>query len=95
VGEIQMTTLLEQAFAETKKLPQTAQDKIAEYLLALLELKDFIEITQEKDVIQLLDDELMWDMQFSKSGDLLEKMANEALADYLNGETELLNPDEL
>jgi len=37
-----------------------------------------------------LEDELKWDTSFSSSQNLLEKMANEALAEFQDGRTEPL-----
>jgi len=42
-----------------------------------------------------LDSEARWDEAFSSSADLLEKLADEALAEDDAGETELLVPEEL
>ncbi len=55
---------------------------------------------EEQDAIatRLIDEiesECKWDDLFSRSQDLLEKMANEALAEHRRGLTEPLDPDNL
>ncbi len=82
-----MTELLKKAIDEAKKLSDNTQDIIAKHLLTLLNLEGFIETTGEADMLHILQDELMWDLQFAQSADLLEKMANEALEDYVEGRT--------
>jgi hypothetical protein len=43
----------------------------------------------------MIESERRWDELFSRSQDLLEKLANEAMAEYEAGLTEQLDPDEL
>jgi len=42
-----------------------------------------------------LTSERRWNELFAKSGDLLNQLAEEALEDYRQGKTELLDPDNL
>ena len=42
-----------------------------------------------------LTSERRWNELFAKSGDLLKQLAEEALEDYRQGKTELLDPDNL
>ena len=39
--------------------------------------------------------EKRWDKAFAESGDLLSELADEALAEYKQGKTKLLQPDKL
>ena len=64
--------------------------------------KAFIETQRlpknEQDVIaewilSELDDEKVWDSQFSISPNLLEKLASEAISESINGKTKPLTPD--
>jgi len=53
---------------------------------------------QERVATWLLDelgDEARWARQFAESQDLLADLANEALADYVDGRTVPLDPDKL
>ena len=70
-----MTKLLEKAFSEASKLPETEQDSLAERVLAEL------------------DSDRHWDDAFARSGDLLRRLADEALADHRAGLTQDLDPD--
>ena len=74
-----MTKLLEQAFAQASELPQEEQDRFARFLLAQLE------------------SERQWTELFSRpeSEDLLEKLADEALAEHREGRTSLLDVEKL
>ena len=64
-----MTKLLEQAFERASELPQEEQDRFARFLLAQLE------------------SERQWTELFSRpeSEDLLEKLADEAIAEHQEG----------
>ncbi len=68
-----MTQLLQKAFERAAKLPQEEQDKFARFLLAELE------------------SERQWAELFSRSEseDLLEELADEALAAHRAGRTQL------
>jgi len=46
-------------------------------------------------IIDEIKEEDNWNKSFSKSEDILSKMANEALADFNNNQTEILNIDSL
>ncbi len=74
-----MTKLLQQAFERAAALPQEEQDRFARFMLAELE------------------SEARWAELFSRpeSEELLEKMADEALAAHRAGRTELLRPEEM
>ena len=74
-----MTQLLQKAFERAAKLPQEEQDKFARFLLAELE------------------SEQRWTELFSRSEseDLLERLANKALATHRAGRTQPLNIEEL
>ncbi len=39
------------------------------------------------------EDESQWDAQFAASQDMLEALADEALIEFMSGDTEELNPD--
>ena len=74
-----MTKLLQQAFERASELPETEQDKFARFLLAELE------------------SDRHWAELFSRpeSEDLLERLADEAVAAHRAGLTRSLNPEEL
>ena len=74
-----MTRLLQQAFERASELPQEEQDKFACFLLAELE------------------SERQWAELFSRpdSEDLLEKLADDALAAHRAGLTRPLDPEDL
>lgn len=75
-----MTTLLEQAFTELKKLPFSQQNAMAKKILEDLEE---------------LEDENQWDEAFSRSSDALAKLVGIAMARYYAGQTKELDPDTL
>ena len=74
-----MTQLLQKAFEKAAQLPQEEQDKFARFMLAELE------------------SEQRWAELFSRpeSEDLLERLADEALAVHRAGRTQPLNTEEL
>ena len=74
-----MTQLLQKAFESAAKLPQEEQDKFARFLLAELE------------------SERQWTELFSRSEseDLLQGLADEALAAHRAGRTQPLDIEEL
>lgn len=74
-----MTKLLQQAFERASELPQEEQDKFARFLLA--ELKS----------------ERQWSELFARpeSEELLERLADEALAAHQAGQTRPLDLEEL
>ena len=74
-----MTQLLQQAFEKASELPQEEQDNFARFLLAELE------------------SERQWAELFARpeSEDLLERLADEALATHRAGRTRPLNPEDL
>ena len=74
-----MTQLLQKAFEKAAQLPQEEQDKFARFMLAELE------------------SEQRWAELFSRpeSEDLLERLADEALAAHRAGRTQPLNTEEL
>lgn len=74
-----MTKLLQQAFERASELPETEQDKFARFLLAELE------------------SDRHWAELFSRpeSEDLLERLADEAVAAHRAGLTRHLNPEDL
>jgi hypothetical protein len=72
-----MTKLLEKAFAEASKLPETEQNLLAERLLSEL------------------DSDRQWNEAFARSGDLLSRLAEEALDEHRAGLTQDLDPDRL
>ena len=78
-GEKQMTWLLQQAFKRAAELPQEEQDKFARFLLAELE------------------SERQWAELFSRpeSEELLERLADEALATHRAGLTQPLDLEAL
>ena len=41
-----------------------------------------------------LEDEVQWADAFARSEDLLGKLADEALAEFVSGDTEILDPDD-
>ncbi len=56
--------------------------------------------SQEQDqlaewILQELASEQQWESKFSKSGDTLARLANEALAEHRAGRTHVLDPDQL
>ena len=74
-----MTKLLQRAFERASELPQEEQDKFARFLLAELE------------------SERQWEELFSRpeSEDLLERLADEAVAAHRGGLTQPLDPEKL
>ena len=74
-----MTELLQQAFERASELPQEEQDKFARFLLAELE------------------SERLWTELFSRpeSEDLLERLADGALAAHRQGLTRTLDLEDL
>jgi hypothetical protein len=74
-----MTQLLQEAFEKAAQLPQDDQDKFARFLLAELE------------------SEQRWAELFSRpeSEELLERLADEALAEHRAGRTSPLNLEDL
>ena len=74
-----MTNLLEQAFKIASELPEEQQDMLAQILLDELE------------------SERVWDELFSRpeSEELLNRLAEETLADYKAGLTEPLDLEDL
>ena len=46
-------------------------------------------------ILEEIEDERRWDESFARSADVLERLADEALAEYRAGKTKLLDPDEL
>jgi hypothetical protein len=46
-------------------------------------------------ILAELESERRWDEAFARSGDVLERLADEALEDYHRGDTEPLDPDSL
>lgn len=74
-----MTQLLQKAFEKATQLPQDEQDRLARFLLAELE------------------SEQRWAQLFNRpeSEDLLERMADEALAAHKAGQTHPLHTDKL
>ena len=74
-----MTELLQQAFDRASKLPEKQQDTLARLVLAEL------------------DSEQRWQELFSRpeSEDLLERMADEALAAHRSGQTKPLSLKDL
>ena len=74
-----MTNLLQRAFERASELPQEEQDKFARFLLAELE------------------SERQWAELFSRpeSEDVLERLADEAVAAHQGGLTRSLHPTKL
>ncbi|MBF0337212.1 MAG: hypothetical protein HQL05_05210 [Nitrospirae bacterium] len=63
----------------------------------VMQLFDFLKqdsATTLKIIDELIDD-IKWDIAFSNSQDFLDRMAGEALQEYEEGITELLNIDDL
>ena len=46
-------------------------------------------------ILEELEDEHRWDESFTRSPDLLSKLAAEAMAEYRAGKTQELDPDQL
>lgn len=46
-------------------------------------------------ILEELEDEIRWDAAFAKSHDALAKLAGEAMAEYLAGKTQELDPETL
>jgi hypothetical protein len=72
-----MTKLLEEAFAEARKLPEAEQEALAAWILE--------ELASER----------RWQASLAKSLDVLVRMGEEALEEYRQGKTEVLDPDKL
>ena len=74
-----MTELLQQAFEQAAKLPQTQQDTFARFLLA--------ELDSERRWDELL--------HRPESEDLLAQLADQAVAAHRAGQTQHLDPEAL
>ena len=72
-----MTELLERAFSEATKLPESEQNELARWILAELE------------------SEWRWEELFENSQDELGRLADEALSEYREGKTKILDIDRL
>jgi hypothetical protein len=72
-----MTKLLEKAFEEASRLPETEQNALAKWVLD--------ELHSEK----------AWDKSFAESEDVLEKLADEAIAEKRKSKTIPLDLDRL
>ena len=72
-----MTELLERAFSEATKLPESEQNELARRILA--------ELASER----------RWDELFENSQDVLGKLAEEALIEYRECKTKILDIDRL
>ncbi len=74
-----MDDLLQKAFERASTLPTDEQERFARFLLAELE------------------SEQLWAELFSRpeSGELLDRLADEALSDHHAGRTQPLDPDDL
>jgi len=72
-----MNDLLQKAFSRASALPTDKQERFARFLLAELE------------------SEQKWSELFPRpeSGELLDRLADEALSDHRTGRTRLLDPD--
>ena len=70
-----MTDLLERAFSEATKLPESEQNWLARRILAELE------------------SERQWEELFENSQDVLGRLAEEALTEYREGKTQILDVD--
>ncbi len=46
-------------------------------------------------ILEELEDEIKWDKAFARSQDVLGLLADEAMAEYLAGKTQELNPETL
>ena len=46
-------------------------------------------------ILEELEDDRRWDEAFARSADVLERLADEALAEFRAGKTKPLDPDEL
>ena len=72
-----MTKLLEKAFKEASKLPETEQNALAKWVIEELRSED------------------RWEKVFAGSEDVLDRLAEEALAEHRDGKTETLDIDKL
>jgi len=70
-----MTKLLQEAFDQASKLPETEQDALGRILLE--------ELASDR----------RWENLFAGSQDLLEELADQALAEHEAGRTEKLDPE--
>lgn len=46
-------------------------------------------------ILEEIEEERRWDNSFANSSDVLAKLANEAMAEYKTGKTEVLDPETL
>jgi hypothetical protein len=46
-------------------------------------------------ILEEIEDERRWDESFARSADVLDRLADEALAEYRAGKTKVLDPDGL
>jgi hypothetical protein len=72
-----MTKLLQEAFNQASKLPESEQDALGRILLE--------ELAAER----------RWENLFAGSQDLLEELADQALAEHDAGRTEKLDPEKM
>ena len=81
-----MITTLEKAFKMASKLSDDEQKMLAFHWIQEMKTPNFLEVIK---------DEMKWEESFSKSQDVLEMLADEALRDIEQGRAEEIGWDKL
>ncbi len=86
------------AVADEKKLLKIVRSLPSERVAQLIDYARFLQVysgssIEEADLDEL--DEALWDRQFADSADVLQQMAEKALAEHRAGKTKPLEPDKL
>jgi len=86
------------AVADEKKLLKIVRSLPSERVAQLIDYARFLQVysgssIEEADLDEL--DEALWDRQFADSADVLQQMAEKALAEHRVGKTKPLEPDKL
>lgn len=86
------------AVADEKKLLKIVRSLPSERVAQLIDYARFLQVysgssIEEADLDEL--DEALWDQQFADSADVLQQMAEKALAEHRAGKTKPLEPDKL
>lgn len=94
-GKLQIPDRLRIDLEEKRRQVARLEAKLKDnYKLAIVEERESDFLTSEEREDEL-EDELKWDTQFANSQDLLAELAAEAMAEYLAGQTQALNPETL
>lgn len=95
----QLTIYEKSLIAITRKLPPERVVQLVDFARFLQTLSEKREsdddLISEFNTAEMLADDAEWDAQFSDTLDVLDQLANEALAEHRAGKTLPLDPDQL